>query len=608
MFLSLLVPLTTLAQAPSPPSPQYAEEIEVRVIDVDVVVTDRHGNPLTNLTRENFELFEDGRRVDIAYFSRIVDGSITDMPAPSVVTAGPAETAVAPAAQRQPRIPLTWVVFIDHTNLPPQQRNLAMRQLQVFLQRALSRGDRGVIALNDGRSFKIRQGMTDDAKLLMETLAKMEKERVTVSPTKNRATSLLATMRRSEEDMGAVAPNRGFVIDQTEFMAQTTGTEIEHLIEEEASRTKFALNAMTALLDALARVDGRLALVYVGAGFNSLPAANLAEAWKTRYKQYASASFNPQPEKVREPIEREITRLFNNLSAHRVTVYTIHGGEASGAPTGVEDAGMWGNVDDASSTDISQLTEAARAREMAQRTGGLFFKVNANLATQLEAVVRDLDNYYALGYKPVGPPTESRRIKVRVNVDGARVRYRETVRERSRAETAASSVVAAAVQPPPRVAAKVERKEDTVPAAVATAANPLGVSVRAERPQVDGWGRDHLLAFDFSLQLDTLTFVKRNDTQRADFVMHFSLVGKDGSVYPLESREQSLAIPQSELPAGPGHLVSHSWHVDLAPLRIPETIPAKQEGLRLTVSVEDLTSGVRSVVTVPLGKDSTSGR
>jgi hypothetical protein len=84
--------------------------------------------------------------------------------------------------------------------------------------------------------------------------------------------------------------------------------------------------------------------------------------------------------------------------------------------------------------------------------------------------------------------------------------------------------------------------------------------------------------------------------------MHFSLVGKDGSVYPLESRDQTLSVPDADLPVAKDNaLVSYSWHVDLAPLRIPETVPAKQEGLRLTVTVEDRSSGVRSIVTVPLG-------
>ena len=133
---------------------------------------------------------------------------------------------------------------------------------------------------------------------------------------------------------------------------------------------------------------------------------------------------------------------------------------------------------------------------------------------------------------------------------------------------------------------------------------PLGITVQAERPSPTAGAAKHLLAFNFSIQLDALTFVKTSNVHRADFAMHFSLVGRDGAVYPLESREQSLSVPAADLPAAKtGDMGSYSWHVDLAPLRIPEDVPAKQDGLRLTVTVEDRTSGVRSVVTVPLGGD-----
>src|SRR5687768_13610016 len=130
-------------QQPAPP--QFAEEIEVRVIDVDVAVTDRQGNPLTSLTRDDFELYEDGKRVDIAYFSRIVDGRLADLPSPAAAQQGQSVTTPAP------RTPLTWIVYIDQTNLVPQRRNQAMRQLQTFLGKSIVNGDRGVIAVTDGR-------------------------------------------------------------------------------------------------------------------------------------------------------------------------------------------------------------------------------------------------------------------------------------------------------------------------------------------------------------------------------------------------------------------------------------------------------------------------
>lgn len=589
-----LVAASAFAQLESPVAPQYSEEIEVRVIDVDVIVTDREGHPLTNLTRQDFELYEDGKRVDIAYFSRIVGRRVADMPP----TAGENDTI-----QQQPRVPVTWVVFIDHSNLSPQARNIAMRHLQVFFERNLTDGDRGLIAINDGRSFRLRQGMTEDPHLLMEMLRKLEKERMSVNPIKNRANIILSQIRRSEQEMLVPVDRAGMVTsDESEFMAITSGGEISTLILEEAERTKAAIRALGSLLDALAMVEGRVALVYVGAGFNTIPAANLTATWRARFGYLGKVRFEPKPEEERQPIEREIESLYDNLSAMRVTVYTIHGGDDAGGPTSVEDRGQL-NPYVASSIQLSELTEASHAREMAQRTGGLYFKVNPALATQLEAARSDLDNHYSLGFKPSGSPNDKRRIKVRVNVDGARVRHRGLVRERTRAEKAAASVAASMMEPQrqARGSTKVGKSAVLISPAVATAANPLRISIEADRPKRDGWGSDHLLPFNFSMPLESLTFVKRNQVHRAEFVMSFALVGNDGSVYQLESREQALTLPDSDTPATAEQATSHRWHVDLAPLRIPRNVPAEQKGLRLTVTVEDRFSGTRSVVTVPVG-------
>lgn len=584
VLLFVLVALPVLAQTETPPAPKFGEEIEVRVIDVDVAVTDRQGNPITNLTREDFELYEDGKRLEIPYFSRIVDGRIADVQPGSPGQAG----ALPPPAMRTP---LTWIIYIDQTNLPPQRRNLAMRQLQTFLASAIEGGQRGVIAQNDGRSFKLRQGLTDDSKLLMETLRKMERERVVMGGATTRASQIHHELGR--------APTSSLEDSEWELNARDIALDIHSAIEEEALRTRNAILATNALLDALARVEGRLALVYVGAGFNTLPALSLADAWKSKFPMLALTSYVPEPEHHREPLELELSRLYSNMSAMRVTVYTIHGGDSGSEPTSVEFAGTI--EPSAGLRGRAEATEAAFAREMAQRTGGLYFKVNQKLASQLVAVRRDLSNYYSLGYKPTGSPSDTRRVSVRVKVDGARVRHRETVRERTRQEKAAAEVVAAMVQPQPRTSATIRQGVPAGPPPDPTAANPLGVSVVAEKMQPGPSSRDFLLPFRFSINLEALTFLRTVNARRAEFVMHFALVGKDGSVYPLESRDQALTIPESELPADPGTMMSYAWHVDLAPLKIPRNVPAKQDGMRLTVTVEDRGSGSRSVITVPVG-------
>src|SRR5512144_2526999 len=73
---------------PAPPS--FGETVEVNVVNVDVYVTDKDGKRVTNLRKGDFQVFEDGKPVEITNFAGIA--------APRAETAAPPAAATAPAA------------------------------------------------------------------------------------------------------------------------------------------------------------------------------------------------------------------------------------------------------------------------------------------------------------------------------------------------------------------------------------------------------------------------------------------------------------------------------------------------------------------------------
>jgi len=82
---------------------QIAETIEVRVTNVDVVVTGRDGKPMRGLTRDDFELYENKKLQPITNFYEITGETVPE-PAAMTATASAAgdgrrstETAAAPA-------------------------------------------------------------------------------------------------------------------------------------------------------------------------------------------------------------------------------------------------------------------------------------------------------------------------------------------------------------------------------------------------------------------------------------------------------------------------------------------------------------------------------
>src|SRR3954452_3716836 len=91
LSLSALVIPSTFAQSHGPLPPLTAH-VDVNVVNVDVTVTDHNGKPVMNLTRGDFEIFEDGKLMNISNFSAIerTVQKTTVSPSAAVAQAAPA--------------------------------------------------------------------------------------------------------------------------------------------------------------------------------------------------------------------------------------------------------------------------------------------------------------------------------------------------------------------------------------------------------------------------------------------------------------------------------------------------------------------------------------
>ena len=72
-------PVTAVQGGPAatpPPSPEgdFFESIDVNVVNVDVYVTDKKGNRIHGLKKEDFELYEDKKLVAITNFYAVEEG------------------------------------------------------------------------------------------------------------------------------------------------------------------------------------------------------------------------------------------------------------------------------------------------------------------------------------------------------------------------------------------------------------------------------------------------------------------------------------------------------------------------------------------------------
>src|SRR5947208_16824631 len=74
VLLLALLALAPGARAADDTPPSFGESIDVRVVNVEAVVTDRQGHRVSGLKPEDFRLRVDGREVPVEYFNDVRDG------------------------------------------------------------------------------------------------------------------------------------------------------------------------------------------------------------------------------------------------------------------------------------------------------------------------------------------------------------------------------------------------------------------------------------------------------------------------------------------------------------------------------------------------------
>ena len=105
-----------LAQQPAPTLPTFSESVEVRVLNLDVDVTDAKGNPVTDLKKDDFILKIGGKAVPIDYFTLVNEGTIH---APDLATAAPEQVLATYRQGEDAYVPRNFLVYVDLGYLPP---------------------------------------------------------------------------------------------------------------------------------------------------------------------------------------------------------------------------------------------------------------------------------------------------------------------------------------------------------------------------------------------------------------------------------------------------------------------------------------------------------
>jgi VWFA-related protein len=131
-FLPGLLAVPALGQQTSLPMPTFTESVEVRVLNLDVDVTDSKGQPVADLKREDFTLKIGGKAVPIDYFTRVDQGLIH---APDLATASPDQVLATYRKGEDAFVPRNFLMFIDLGYLPPGLRTRSLEAMRDLVTR-----------------------------------------------------------------------------------------------------------------------------------------------------------------------------------------------------------------------------------------------------------------------------------------------------------------------------------------------------------------------------------------------------------------------------------------------------------------------------------------
>lgn len=464
--------------------PSFTEAVEVNVVNVDVRVTDSNGRPVQGLRKRDFELFEDGRRVDVSNFQAVEGGRSASGGEPAAADG----TAAAPS----PEDAWNLIVYVDNFNVHPGNRARALGQVRSFLGRQLAPGDRVMVATYD-MGLAVRLPFTSDPAAVGAALQEVEG---------------LAThgasidLQRQQAFREIMTVQEAAVSDFTNprpcpLAIAKPAHDFAELRRDEVLRS---LGALTVLVNSLSGVPGRKAVLYVSDGIPATPGEEvfqfLAEICgggsssglgqsnrgnapendenedvdeetgqnirppKPRSQSldplavYDTAALGPWAYKAasQAPIDaqnyslvKQLNAVVAHANAQRVTLYTLQASGAERPAASEAAAGPSDRLFQFASIDTAQRASLQSSlHALAEGTGGrAMLDVNA-FGPELARMREDFTSYYSLGFTPSHKAAgEEHRLEVRVKRRGVQVRYNESYRDKTPIEKAVDRTLAA---------------------------------------------------------------------------------------------------------------------------------------------------------------------
>lgn len=391
--VAAVVPL--LGQEPAPAAQESQRRPTFRsgrdLVSVDVVVRDRSGHVVRDLTAADFEVREDGRPQEILglSFQEIADDAITPltsadllegvaerlMAAPGDAAAAPVPLAAADVAGRR-----LMVLLFDTSSMQPDDVQRAVESANRFVQEQMAPADLVAVA-TVSTTLDVLTDFTGDRARVAAALAQLAATDGTATEAADAATAATDEAAAAETEAAAVETS-----------------------ELDMFNNDVRLRALRTLAESLAPIEQKKAILYFSAGM----------------------------ERSGQDNQVELRTAVNAAVRAHVSIYPVD-------TRGLQAVAPGGDATRASGRGQSLFSGRGVARQftrlsgsqdtltsLAADTGGRAFTDTNDFGEAFARIRRDLSAYYLLGYSSTNTAKDGRfrRIQVRVKRDGLRVEAR----------------------------------------------------------------------------------------------------------------------------------------------------------------------------------------
>ncbi len=519
------------ASAPQAMSP-VIENVEVSVTSIDVIVTDSKGNRVPGLTKDDFQVLQDGVPQNITNFYAVTGGKVLLEDGQTVSIEEPKTAAIVPQ-----ELKARYIIYIDNLNIQPLNRNRMFKRLKEFVGQTVGKQAEAMVVVFN-RSLKIRKKMTDDPSEILQVLEEIEGETGGAS---SQVGDRKDTLQRIND---ATSPS------QAESIARQYAEAYRNDLE-------FSVDGIRDTVNGLAGMPGRKVLVYVSEGLPATVGLEMYDVIQQKFKENASSL-----SQFEFDMNSRYASIVQAANAQGVTIWAL---DASGLQVDDMITAENKTMDVRPSSFIMRTNMQAPLQLMAEQTGGLAAINTNDWKSSLDDLASDFSNFYSIGYRSTKATVDKpHSIEVVVKRKGLHARTRRGLVEKSLETRTAETVVANLHYP------RID--------------NPLNISVAMG--QAKPYDREnYLMPVRISIPMSKLGLVPSGDRYEGNFSVYFVVLDASDKQSDLAVQRQKVEVPVADFQKAQGK----DYYYDVSLICVPG-------GQKLSVALRDGVTNVTSFV------------